>query len=442
MSNNDNSGWTSSDDWDSSQNGGSFEPDGRGDEFSETTHRSWLQRLGDSIKGVLFGLLLIAGSSYLLFWNEGRAVTTANALNEGAGIVVSVPNTKVDPANAGKLVHVSGATSANSAIADPDFGIEARGLRLQRKVEMYQWKEERRSEKRQKLGGGEETVTRYIYSREWSDRPVNSSNFRNPSGHSNPSMPSVASRAFTPADARLGAFSIDERIISRLGAGETFEAPQSVAARARQRLGDRAQVIQGGIYAGNDPASPRVGDVRVTYTLLPLQEISAIARQTDSNLTPYVTSNKREILLAERGVQDPSIMFKHAQDQNSLITWLLRGVGVMLMFAGFSLVMAPISTFASVVPIFGDIAGFGTSLIAMLCTAIIAPLIMAIAWLFYRPLFSVAILAVGAIAVLLIRHLGKQRAAQRAALPPAAAGAGAPVRGGGTFLPPGFGKRK
>lgn len=440
MSNNDNSGWDNSN-WESDQNAGSFEPDGGSDEFSETTHRSWLQRLGDSIKGVLFGLALIAGSGYLLFWNEGRAVTTANALNEGAGIVVSVPNTKVDPANAGKLVHVSGATSANSAITDTDFGFEAKGLRLQRKVEMYQWKEERRTEKRQKLGGGEETVTRYIYSREWSDRAVNSSNFRNPSGHSNPAMPAVRSRGFTPGDARLGAFAIDERIIGRLGDGETFDVPQSVAARARQRLGDRAQVVQGGIYAGDNPDSPRVGDVRVTYTLLPLQEISAIARQTQNNLTPYVTSNKREVLLAERGIQDASVMFKHAQDENSLITWLLRGLGVMLMFGGFSLVLAPISTFASVVPILGDIAGFGTGLIAMLCTAVIAPLIMALAWLFYRPLFSAAIIGAGVIAVLLLRHLGKQRAAQRAALPQTSARAAAPARSG-SFLPPGFGKRK
>ena len=40
-------------------------------------------------------------------WNEGRAVRTAESLEEGAGAVVSVPADAVDPGNEGKLVHVS-----------------------------------------------------------------------------------------------------------------------------------------------------------------------------------------------------------------------------------------------------------------------------------------------------------------------------------------------
>lgn len=469
MSNNDNSGWNNNQNWQDNPDWQQQDADaqgwqGAGDEYSETSHRSWLQRLGDSIKGVLVGLILVFGSGYLLFWNEGRAVQTANALYEGAGLVVSVDNTKVDPANAGKLIHIAGPTSAQSAITEPDFGFEARGLRLVRKVEMYQWKEERRTETRQKLGGGEETITRYIYSREWSDRAINSSSFRQPGGRQNPSFPPYQSRGFGAGDARLGAFSIDDRILSRLGQGETFDVPQSAIQRARQRLGDRARIERGGIYAGFDPDNPQVGDVRITYSLVPLQDISAIGQQTNSSLSPYVTSNKRTVLLAERGNQNAAAMFQHAQDENRMITWILRVVGIVLMFAGFALILAPISTLASVIPILGDIAGFGTSLIAMLATAVVAPLIIAIAWLFHRPLVSAAAIAAAVVIIMLIRHWGRQRAAQKAAqaqVAPSFAGA-APQQGGGfmppqpqggqqpmqppqrrnTFLPPGFGKKK
>ena len=31
----------------------------------------------------IFGLLLVCGGSYLLFWNEGRAIKTSMALEEG-----------------------------------------------------------------------------------------------------------------------------------------------------------------------------------------------------------------------------------------------------------------------------------------------------------------------------------------------------------------------
>jgi hypothetical protein len=56
---------------------------GVGDSFTERTRTSWFARIGKSIAAVLFGLVLLAGSSVLLFWNEGRAVQTERSLAEG-----------------------------------------------------------------------------------------------------------------------------------------------------------------------------------------------------------------------------------------------------------------------------------------------------------------------------------------------------------------------
>jgi hypothetical protein len=58
---------------------------GVGDSFTERTRTSWFSRIGKSIAAVLFGLVLLAGSSVLLFWNEGRAVQTERSLAEGRG---------------------------------------------------------------------------------------------------------------------------------------------------------------------------------------------------------------------------------------------------------------------------------------------------------------------------------------------------------------------
>ncbi|MDP4594202.1 MAG: hypothetical protein NWT00_06510, partial [Beijerinckiaceae bacterium] len=108
-------------------------------DFTETTHRSWFQRIGDSIKGILIGLILVAGSSAMLFWNEGRAARTAAALTEGAGVVRTVASNTVASSNEGKLVHVSGDTNAPVEVSDPDTGFTQKGLKLARSVEMYQW---------------------------------------------------------------------------------------------------------------------------------------------------------------------------------------------------------------------------------------------------------------------------------------------------------------
>ena len=102
----------------------------RGRQFTETTSKSWLQRIINSFVGVLVGLVLVIASIVGIFWNEGRAIETARALAEGEGAVVSVDAGKVDPANEGKLVHVMGAANATAPLADPQFPVKATGLKL------------------------------------------------------------------------------------------------------------------------------------------------------------------------------------------------------------------------------------------------------------------------------------------------------------------------
>src|SRR5262245_18526190 len=112
------------------------------DTFSETSSQSWFSRIIDSIKSVLVGLAMLVASFPLLFWNEGRAVRTARSLEEGAGAVVSVSSTSVDPAHEGKLVHMTGEATTAETLEDPEFGVKAHALKLVRVVEMYQWEEE------------------------------------------------------------------------------------------------------------------------------------------------------------------------------------------------------------------------------------------------------------------------------------------------------------
>ncbi len=103
------------------------------DSFTETTSVSWFGRIKRSVGAVVIGLVLIVAMVVLLFWNEGRAVTTARSLDEGAAAVVSVDASGIDAAHEGKLVHVSGPVTTDAIPADPDFGIEAKGIRLVRK---------------------------------------------------------------------------------------------------------------------------------------------------------------------------------------------------------------------------------------------------------------------------------------------------------------------
>jgi hypothetical protein len=175
------------------------------DTYTETTHKSWFGRIGDALGGIIFGFILLLIGVGLLFWNEGRAVHTALSLKEGAKKVVEAKAEAIDPALEGKLIHVTGPIVVRTPPRDSDFGVTAAGVRLERKVEMYQWKETSNSRNQKKLGGGEETVTTYSYTREWADKPIQSNSFKQPSGHYNPPLP-IHAQTF-PAQARLGAMS-------------------------------------------------------------------------------------------------------------------------------------------------------------------------------------------------------------------------------------------
>jgi len=392
---------------------GNFDNSGGSDVFVERTSQSWFGRIGDAFKSILFGLILVIVAAILLFWNEGRAAHTAAALAEGAGRVVSVDASRVDPVNEGKLVHLSGPTSLAAPVADADFRFGAEALKLDRTVEMYQWKEEKHTETHKNLGGSEETVTRYTYAREWSDKAVESGGFREANGHRNPQFPRVGSRAFYPEGAKLGAFAIGAKVLAEVEAKDAFAPPPAALAGARTLLGSRTDLAGGGVFSGADPDHPQVGDVRVTWRIAPVGELSVVGAQTGGAVAPSVAHNGEEVLLVESGDVDATSMFKHGEEANAFLTWVLRGAGVLVMFIGFRVAMTLVEVLADVVPLFGSIVGAGASLVALFCTLVLAPLIVAVAWLFYRPLTAVLVLAVGAGLAYFVHARARARVAAR-----------------------------
>ncbi|HEX8168114.1 MAG TPA: TMEM43 family protein [Beijerinckiaceae bacterium] len=390
-----------------------------GDTVTEVTEKSWLQRLMDAVVGVLIGLVLVVATCAGLFWNEGRAVQTARSLAEGGSLVVDVDAARIDPGNEGKLVHVQGELKVTAPLADPDLLVQAQGARLVRTVEMYQWKEDKRTETRKKLGGGEETVTTYSYSRVWSDRRNDSSSFHNRSGHENPQM--RYARFETEArDATLGAWRPGPAALRHLPAREELRVEPAAAEAARAKLGGTpVHASDGRLYLGADPGSPRVGDLRIAYHVAPAGPASFIGRQAGADLGEYQTKAGDRLLMASSGFVPAADMVKQAEDENRIITWLLRAVFAVFLWCGWYLMIRPIAVVGDLVPIIGSILDTGAGIAAFLLTVVIAPAVIAIAWLWYRPLVSLGVLAGGAAVALGVRYLARSRARTR---PAAAAG--------------------
>jgi hypothetical protein len=388
------------------------------DSFTETTSTGWFSRIGQSIAGVLFGIVLILGSGVLLFWNEGRAVQTARSLTEGQGVVIDADAARVDAGNDGKLVHVTGELKTTAPLNDPEFGVSTAAARLVRTAEMYQWKEESHTETRKNFGGSEEHVTTYTYTQTWSDNRIDSGKFKRADGHANPQM---RYRRFEVAarDATLGAFRPSEGVLAHLAAGREFSLDPAVLDAVRQRAGASARIADGRIYLGADPGQPRVGDLRISYHVAPVGPVSMIGRQAGIDFAEYQTKAGDRLLMVRAGNLSAGDMFKAAQEENRILTWVLRAVGVVAMFIGWMLMMRPLVVLADVIPFLGSVMGAGTGLVALLITAVVAPIIIAIAWLWYRPLVSLGVLIVGGAVAYGIKMLAARRRVARATPAPA-----------------------
>jgi len=358
------------------------------DTFTEISSQSWLGRIGKSFKGILFGLLLIAGAGGLLFWNEGRAVQRIRALMEGNKVVLPVSAERVETANEGKLVHMTGLATTTAILTDTEFGVTTNALKLDRVAEMYQWleKEEKKTEKN--LGGSTTTTTTYTYQQAWEPQRVDSSAFHHREGHENPVTMLFQERSVVAHPITVGAFMLSSSLVGKISAAKPLLLTNS------GQLKSKGQLVDGRVFIGTNAAAPQIGDQRISFRVTGPTTVSLVARQVGETFEPYRTKAGAAVELLQVGTLSAEEMFAHAREMNRLLTWGLRLLGWLLMFAGFATLFRPLVVLADVLPFLGNLVGVGTSAVAFLLATPISLLIVAAAWIVYRPLLGIALIAV------------------------------------------------
>lgn len=381
--------------FDIEQGGGDHGP------YTETEHENIADRLQSSCAGICIGLLLFLGSFPLLFWNEGRAVERYDALEEAKSRVASVSGLDIDPANEGRLLHFSVHVTnggAGGGLFDPIFGIgsDDGSLKLRRDAEMYQWIERVDNTTSKKAGGGKTTTKTYNYEKQWTDRPVDSTSFKKPSGHANPTDMEFVSDTFVADPIMIGAYKLPRDLEGRVDwyVPLRVEVENVTDPSIRSRA---AKTPEGGLYFGSSSSSrPRVGDQRVSFSEVPESVVTVVGVQDGETLAAFIseTGEGGEVLLFRRGNYTAAAMFDAAEEENAAATWLLRGVGFAVMAVGLYLVFRPIEVFADIIPCVGSIVGCGLVFISVLISAILSSITISIAWLAARPEIGAIVLAV------------------------------------------------
>ena len=383
--------------------------------YQETTRQSYGSKVKGSFKGILWGIILILAGTVILWWNEGRAVKASDALKDFQKNYVELSDvTTVDPAFEGKAVHATGVATTEDILSDDAFGIAVNALRLARNVEYYQWTEQSESKSKDKLGGATETTTTYTYTPAWCSEPVNSNEFKDPDYKGkNFVWRTIDDTSQDARNVTLGAYKLTEGIVSRIS-GEEPAYPKldtAMMARLLTNVTDSTVVVTVNgdqIYIGSDPATPHIGDVKITFTQVTSPKtISLLEKVVNGSFESFVAKNGKSFSRVEMGTVSAENMFENQKQANKILLWVLRIVGILLVIAGNKSLLSFISTVFAVVPFVQKIIGTGVGLVATILGIVWSFIVIAIAWVAHRPVLAIALLVIAA--ALIVWLVGRAR---------------------------------
>ena len=376
--------------------------------YQEVTKTSYGSRLGGSLKGIVTGLLLFIAATAALWWNEGRAVKTSKMLKSAQSVCVDVPDVStVDPALNGKMIHATAIAKTDEILSDPEFGVQANAIRLVRDVEYYQWVEHSQSETKDKLGGGQETVTTYTYSMEWVGAPVNSANFHDPDYQgSNSVRKTVSDNEVRAAKVDFGAYVLPPALVGAIPADVPANLPETVA------NGTDTFVSGNVVYYGENPQQPVIGDVRVTFRQAVGGEASILAQVTGNSFEPFTHKNGKSLMTLSMGNHSMESMFESEKAANKMLLWFIRILCIFLVIAALRMMFSILVTLLKVLPPLAKVGEVGVNLVTFIVGLIWSLIVIVIAWVFWRPVLAIGLVAV--IAALIYFLVSKSKKAKGA----------------------------
>lgn len=361
------------------------------------TTRGFGSRLMSSISGVFIGLILFLLSFGLLYWNEGR-----EGLYPTASSTTEISSEQLNPELNNQGVSVSGTLTSSELLGD-NYLVEGEYAAVSRNVEMYAWVEEANTKTTTNVGGSETDTTTYTYKQDWVSNVSDSSKFNTPTGHTNPTK-ALESKTFTLTNALVGIYEVNLKEVDLDGfedltLTETNFISTNLTA-GKPSLVDSEYIFLEKAEVGvleSTYTNPKVGDMRVSYQVINLnQDVTVFGKLSGNTIKSFTSSDGQELYRMFMGSREAALNTIKTED--STTTWILRGVGFLMMWIGLSSLFAPLTTLASIIPFLGSLSKSVINGITFVVSVILTILTILISMLLHS---VVALVIVGAITLLI-----------------------------------------
>lgn len=358
------------------------------DSFTQVTKNSFGSRIKGALIGMIIWPILIVGASIFLWTNEWRNANMVSGLKEGRSSVQEADASMIDATLEAKFVHTTGNAVTDSILTDSEFDISVPAIKVERKAEMYQWTEDSESRTTDNYGWSSTTTTTYTYKKEWASTPIRSSSFAEVAGHENPTEWKYHSLPLIASDVTLGVYSLSSSLIEQISAENSLNLSEY-----SPKLHTGEYIQNNVIYVGSDMSQPNVWDMRLTYTVANTgMPISVLGKQSWGTIVSYIAKSWSDITRVESGTKSAEEMIEAAESENTFITWVYRGLGILFIFTGFTLFFSILPILTKIIPPLSWIAEAWVSLVSLMLTALLGGGIIIIAWFLYRPFLSLGIL--------------------------------------------------
>ncbi|MCW8808184.1 MAG: TMEM43 family protein [Rhodanobacter sp.] len=219
---------------------------------------------------VVGALLVLAGIGLVATIAHGLIDFRTAASRHGGEVIELTADAHPQSGQHGYMARIVGIPEVIEAPHDPDFNLQVDAPILIRHVEMFQWREIR-------IGGS------VHYEMDWVDRPLDASRFEQPHGHANPANFPIDGKRFDAGLVQMGGFKLSPDILHAMPGSvrvspQLSDLPANLAAsfsRYRDYLVTSAR-----------PGDPRLGDVRVSWEAVPLQQLTIVARIDGDRMVP------------------------------------------------------------------------------------------------------------------------------------------------------------
>ena len=441
--------------------------------YQEQRTTGYGTRVGNSFLAIGTGFILFCIGTALLWWNEGRTVKTEKMLEEVGGSYVEMENpNKKDASLDGELICGSALATTDDSLSDNQFGVGAKAIALHRRVEYYQWVEDSKESSEDKLGGKEVTTTTYTYSKKWVSQPIESSEFKDPAyQNKNMVLTTVEESEQYAENVKFGAYQLNETLIHQISSREgldlninedllkeldknaqvAYERFYGVKKSAKQTveqlaettvLSDSAKAVADSLKAVNDsiiknavnkkdleyvhlagnvlyfgrvPGSPEVGDVRVTFEKVVPAKVTVMAVVDGDSFKSFKAKNGKRFQRLVMGKKSGDEIIDIEKETNNMLLWVFRIFGVMLVIVGLKGIFGFLETILKVVPFIANIFGWGVGVVCTILGLVWSLIVIAIAWLFYRPILGITLLVIAGFLTWVFAFKGKDKLKELAA---------------------------